>query len=458
MLIFLELFLTKLDIVRMVRVLRKRLGLKADPPLKRFVQHRLKPCDRLILAEIQEIIDLLAADDLTDLLILDSARPKQPVPELAEVLIEGSCEVQPAFPRIRRIALGHMVAFAVLFLEKLLEKLIHARFLDMIHIEVRKPADNVIQQHVARSDDAEIIVSVALPVVIENVRDLVKRDRRFSRAGHALHDRVPVRTFADDRVLLVLNGRDNVSEHHILVLREVLDQQLVVGRDITVVVTVQDTLLDIVGALKAQVDVDLCLIVLAARHRHRIAALADLVLVIDLCDRRTPVHDHDLLIMLQTVLTDIQRVLLAIGTLFKVDPSEIRLGKALAVVPQHALHMIEHRDRDRQLLRHLAVKLPVPRGDPVIHLLGLLAHLYDPLLLLLNVAANLLECFLKMTLLIDLKRFHAAAPFRHHYITKRNKYERKISLNNTSVYDIVKSEKTEQIDHFDRRYFHAALS
>ena len=71
----------------------------------------------------------------------------------------------------------------------------------------------------------------------------------LAAARHSLYDHALKGNITDDLVLFLLNGGNDISQHHVLILRQILDQQLVVGGHITVVVAIHDAIFDVESSL-----------------------------------------------------------------------------------------------------------------------------------------------------------------------------------------------------------------
>gem|GEM_PF-5809576 len=277
----------------------------------------------------------------------------------------------------------------------------------MVYFQFGKAADDVAQQHIRRGDDTEIFRFEALGIIVKNMRYLMQSDRSLARSGDPLHDGVMVGILADDLVLFFLDGCDDIPQDHVLMLSQIFDQKLVVGRHVAVVIAVQDALFDIEGPLQHQV------------HVHRfllgdlIPGLAQLGLIVKLGYRCPPV-DHDRLgsfVLIDrrfrnTVFADVNALLAAFRRLFVIDAAEIRLVQGLAVFIQLLVNVGQHAGSDRQVLRHLGVQLPIARGDLIVQFIPLLPYRLHFLLIQAEVVGYDLFCLPKMFLFVSNEWFH----------------------------------------------------
>ena len=189
--------------------------------------------------------------------------------------------------RVRPVRGTDPIFFLVpVLVQKPHEKLLHGHLLHAVYVQVRKHSGDVLQQDPVASHNVKIFRLKPLLIVIENVGDPVHGHCGFSRSRHALYDHVVVGRAADDIILLLLNGGDDLTQHGLLVFCQILRQQIVVGHHLGIVKIQELSFLDLVGPLSLQVDFH------PSSAGHRIAAFPQAVLIIGIRHRRAPVH-HD---------------------------------------------------------------------------------------------------------------------------------------------------------------------
>ena len=118
-----------------------------------------------------------------------------------------------------------------------------------MHIELRQPAGNIVEQHVVSADNTELVRRKFRLIVVENVGNTVHRDRRFPASRHALHDNVTVGGFPYDLVLLLLDRGNNIAEHDVLILGKIFHQKFIRSHRIVVVVAEQPAVIYVERAL-----------------------------------------------------------------------------------------------------------------------------------------------------------------------------------------------------------------
>ena len=144
--------------------------------------------------------------------------------------------------------------FVPVLVQKPDKKLLHRHLTDAVHIEFRQNAGNIVQQNVVASNDIEILRPEVLLVIIEDVRNPVHRHRRLSRTSHALYDQIRLRGSADNEVLLLLDRRNDLTEHRFFVLRQILCQQLIVRYHIGIKKVFQMVIFNLIRPLSFQIN------------------------------------------------------------------------------------------------------------------------------------------------------------------------------------------------------------
>ena len=71
----------------------------------------------------------------------------------------------------------------------------------------------------------------------------------LAAARHALDDQIGKGGLADDGILFLLDGGNDLSQHGILVFGQILHQQFVAGGHITVIVAQESAVFHAVGSL-----------------------------------------------------------------------------------------------------------------------------------------------------------------------------------------------------------------
>ena len=148
----------------------------------------------------------------------------------------------------------HVLFFVPVLIQKPDEKLLHRHLTDAVYIEFRQNAGNVVQQNTVASNDIEILRPEVLLVIIEDVRNPVHRHRRLSGASHALYDQIRLRGSADNEVLLLLDRRNDLTEHRFFVLRQILCQQFIVRYHIGIKKVFQMVIFNLIRPLSFQID------------------------------------------------------------------------------------------------------------------------------------------------------------------------------------------------------------
>ena len=147
-----------------------------------------------------------------------------------------------------------VLCFVPVLVQKPDEKLLHRHLTDAVHIEFRQNAGNVVQQNAVASNDIEILRPEVLLVIIEDVRNPVHRHRRLSGTSHALYDQICLRGSADNEVLLLLDRRNDLTEHRFFVLRQILCQQLIVRYHIGIKKVFQMVIFNLIRPLSFQIN------------------------------------------------------------------------------------------------------------------------------------------------------------------------------------------------------------
>ena len=112
--------------------------------------------------------------------------------------------------------------------------------------------------------------------------------RGFSGTGHSLNDDVRLRRGPDDRILFLLDRGDDLSQHRLFALGQILGEKLVVGHHIRIKEILQLVVFDLIGPFSFQVHLVSPVIF------HLILTESRTVLVINGCHRSPPVNDNRL--------------------------------------------------------------------------------------------------------------------------------------------------------------------
>ena len=240
------------------------------------------------------------------------------------------------------------------FLHQIREDFIHPHFVDMVDIQLRQTAPDIVQEHVAASDDAELGGLVEIFVVVQKVRDPVEGHRCFSAAGHTLDDDIFAGQIPDDGILLLLDGGDDIPQHGVLILRKIFHQQVVIGGDIIIVVAVQRAVGNVVGPFLVEIDFHI------AGSGNGVMSVSQTVFIVHIGHRSPPVHDNHIgLIFRNAVFPDIAAFRGLVGQIVVDNPPEIRLIQRRSVFAEGILHMLQNILACDQL----TVGIPLPLAD-----------------------------------------------------------------------------------------------
>ncbi len=205
----------------------------------------------------------------------------------------------------------------------------------VVHIQLRETACDVVDQNIAAAHDAELVGHKALLVVVHNIGDPVYCHRGLPAPGNALHEDVVKGAFPYDLVLFLLDRGDDIAEHGVPVLAQVLYQQLVVCRHIAVIKTLQTPPINVIGAFQVQVNAVFAPFSVTAAVRNAVCSLPDLVFIVHAGDRRPPVHDrHICLVAQDAMLSDVDGLKQPLVHIAVIDPAKKRLVVRRPVVVQ----------------------------------------------------------------------------------------------------------------------------
>ena len=146
-----------------------------------------------------------------------------------------------------------------------------------------------------------------------------------------------LRLLPDHVVLLLLDRRDDLSQHRLFIPGKIPREQLIVRHYIRIIEILQPVVLDLIGALPGQMNLITPLPLDRVRHIPQRGS------IVDACDRRTPVDHHRLIrILCDDGTPDIVGLLLSALFVGEVDPSKIGLLSRLYRSRQLLAHMPEH--------------------------------------------------------------------------------------------------------------------
>ena len=188
---------------------------------------------------------------------------------------------------------------------------------------------------------------------------------RFTGPCNTLNNDVMIRRFADNFILLFLNGCDNLAKDRLFILGKILCQQIIVGDHLTVKIVEQLARFDFISTFQFQINSDL----FAARRF--IAAFAKTILIISICHRRAPVHHHPVRgIFGNSTSADIDGFLLVKRLVMENNSSEIRLCESFFIADQRSFHMVMHGHCIIQNCKYFRVIIMIMRE----HLVNIFLH------------------------------------------------------------------------------------
>ena len=307
-------------------------------------------------------------------------------------------QIQFQFPHEEEAASGrHGTGFrCFVFLYPVLftqpgENLIHAHMLDVGYIQFRQAAGDIVQQQIVAADDAVLIGLKTMLVIIKQIGDAVHGHRGLAAACHPLDNQVGKGGFADNGVLLFLDRGDDLPQHRVLVLGQVLHQQLVIGSHIAVIITLQSAFFHIISAFQAQVDGDGFLV------RQSVLARAQFVLIVDTGNGGPPVRDqHVCLVAEHPVFADVDPLLQFRRALRVVDAAEVRFIKSRSVLAQRGGGVLFQAAGGHQLV----IQFHIAAVDGLVQFLYLGMALFIFLLISDHIPADNIQAFLEVQLLL----------------------------------------------------------
>ena len=171
---------------------------------------------------------------------------------------------------------------------------------DIINIQLRQTSCNIINQNITSANNTELIRSKTFLIIIHHIRNPVHCYRSLTTSCHPLHDHIMKRTGANDLILFLLDRSNNITQYNIPVLTQVLHQQFIISRHITVIKTLQLTVFYIIGAFQIQINT------ITAAIRYLITSFPQFILIIYSSNGSSPIYnDHMCFILLYTMLANI---------------------------------------------------------------------------------------------------------------------------------------------------------
>ena len=149
--------------------------------------------------------------------------------------------------------------------------------------------DVLLEDRIQR-DERHLVRSQTVPAAVEQIRDTLQQDGGLPGARDALHEQYRHVRIADDEVLLLLDRLGDGLHLIAPLLRERVNQQRILQRDLRVEVGLQHIALQIELPAKLQVHRDLTVI-------NHIGGLAQRLVVVHLRDRASPVDDLRLMML-----------------------------------------------------------------------------------------------------------------------------------------------------------------
>ena len=220
------------------------------------------------------------------------------------LLIEHACTLQVDVMKVlrldaeahqSRINLVQRIGFGdIRFAETLHPEIIeevgpgHGHRIRLAHL--RQHVVDVLLEDRIQCDECDLIRTQCMPTTVEQIRDALQQHGGLTGACDALHEQHRHVRIADDEVLLLLNRlRDGL---HLIapLLRERVDQQRILQRDLRVEIRLQHIALEVELPAKLQVHRDLTVI-------DHIGGLAQRLIVVHLRDRASPVDDLRLMML-----------------------------------------------------------------------------------------------------------------------------------------------------------------
>ena len=86
--------------------------------------------------------------------------------------------------------------------------------------------------------------------------------RGFSAARHSLNEDIAKGPFPDNLILFLLDRGDDLPQHHLFIFSQILNQQLIVGSYVTVIISQQLSLLHVIRPLQLQIHIHLLIRIL----------------------------------------------------------------------------------------------------------------------------------------------------------------------------------------------------
>lgn len=206
------------------------------------------------------------------------------------------------------------------------QKFVHPHMLHIIYIQLRETACYIVDQDITPSHDTELIGHKALFIIVHNIRNPVHRYRGLPASGNSLYENVVERALPYDLVLFLLYRSDDIPEHGVPVLAQILYQKLIICRHIAVIKTLQASSLNIIRSFEIEVNAVFTPLSIPVTVRNAVRTLPDLIFVIHTGDRRAPVHDlHIDLIAQDTMLSNVDRLEQPLVQIAVIDPAKKRL-------------------------------------------------------------------------------------------------------------------------------------
>lgn len=154
---------------------------------------------------------------------------------------------------------GHLLVECLVvghFVEKRARDLGEVGFGDSLLTQLWKDVGDVVPEDSVGGQDHDIVRAQGVFEAVEQKRYAVQRDGRLTRTSHSLENEYPRRFVANHRILLALNGRDDVLHSVVGRLAQLALQNIVADVQRTVEHELQGPVLDLVLTLGGDVTVD----------------------------------------------------------------------------------------------------------------------------------------------------------------------------------------------------------
>ena len=230
---------------------------------------------------------LMTAQHAEDLLLIEHACPLQI--DVMKVLRFDAEAHQSLIDLVQRIGFGD-IRFAETLHPEIIEEVGpgHGHRIRLAHL--RQHVVDVLLEDRIQRDERHLIRSQTVPAAVEQIRDTLQQDGGLTGARDALYEQHRHVRIADDEVLLFLDRLDDGLHLIAPLLRERVNQQRILQRDLRVEIRLQHIALEVKLPAKLQVHRDLTVI-------DHIGGLAQRLVVVHLRDRASPVDDLRLMML-----------------------------------------------------------------------------------------------------------------------------------------------------------------